>query len=111
MYDLTNQYVSEGVRGGLLALTLFVASLCCAFSGVGRICRLPSIPPDRRILTWGLGASLFVHVIIFLGVSISYSQQSLMVFYFVLAVIGSLASASQAHTSVQPRISRPAKAV
>ena len=92
MYDLTNQFVAEAARGGLLALVLFVASLACAFSYVGRLWRIPGVVRDRRLLVWGLGVSLLVHVAIFLGISISYSQQALMAFYFVLAAIGSLAS-------------------
>jgi len=107
MYDLTNQFVVEAVRGGLLTLVLFVAILAQAFALVGGICRRRG-PRSQRFVAWGLGASLAVHVAIFMGVSISYSQQALFVFFFVLASVGSLSiEPSVGHSRV--RRSRPVR--
>lgn len=105
MYDLTNQYVREGVVGGFLALVLFVAMLATAFSLVGSLWRSEPHSPYRQQLAWGLGAALFVHCVMFLAISISHSQQNLMGFFVVLAAIGSLSSQSRV-VLLAPRTSR-----
>jgi hypothetical protein len=97
--DVTNQYVIEGVRGGLPTLLCFVALLVVAFRSVGRcietVLAIPGVPrrEARRaaLLAWGLGVCLFVHSIAFIGVS--YFGQLLNVFYLQLAMIPSLACA------------------
>ncbi len=110
MYDLTNQFVAEAVRGGGFALALFVATLASAFAGVGTLWRARKITPDRRRLAWGLGVSLFAHVVIFFGVSIGHSPQSLMLFFFLLAAIGSLTSSLSVRESVPSRKKLPKRA-
>ncbi|MEE9129312.1 MAG: hypothetical protein V3T84_04790 [Phycisphaerales bacterium] len=47
MGDVTNQYVLEGVNGGLVTLLLFLATIALAFAGVGRICRTIERPRVR----------------------------------------------------------------
>lgn len=89
--DVTNQYVLEGVSGGILTLALFLSTLAVAFISVGRIWR--SVQGDRAkvALGWALGVSLFVHTMVFLAVS--YFGQIVMIWYLLLAVIGSLTPA------------------
>ena len=91
MYDLTNQYVREGVKGGFLALVLFVWVLAHAFVLVGRLWRRNRRHRYKRALAWGLGVCLFVHASMFLSISITHSQQNMLVFFLVFAAIGSLA--------------------
>ena len=90
MFDLTNQFVAEGVKGGLGALVLFVAVLSAAFGLVGQLSNARSLSQNTQLLAWSLGACLFVHAVMFMAISITHSQQALLVFYFVLAAIGSL---------------------
>jgi hypothetical protein len=86
--DVTNQYVLEGVRGGLLTLVLFVALIALAFGGIGqRLLRVEHAPPQRA-LVWGLGVTLFMHAMNFLAVS--YFGQIIMLWYLVLAMAGAL---------------------
>ncbi|MCP3919073.1 MAG: hypothetical protein GY711_26320 [bacterium] len=91
MFDLTNQYVREAVKGGFLALILFVAFVFYAHGGAGRLWRRFQKLRYARALAWGVGVSLFAQSLMFLSISISHSQQNLMVWFFVLAAIGSLA--------------------
>ena len=86
--SVTNQFVLEGVEGGLLTLALFVVLLTLAFHGVGRIGRLVRNSRSRQIMAWMLGASLFVHCASFLAVS--YFGQIVMILYLTLAAIASL---------------------
>jgi len=90
MMDITNHYIMEGVRGGLLRLTLFVAILATAFAHVGRYVRDDASGSRKeRFLVWALGASLFAHCIIF--VSVNYFDQMILVLCGLLAAIVSVA--------------------
>ncbi|MBW2361412.1 MAG: hypothetical protein JRG84_10950 [Deltaproteobacteria bacterium] len=99
--DITNQYILEGVRGGLPTLLSFVSILVVGFQTVGRSVRRAFArddwsPADRRtaaILGWGLGVCLFTHSTAFIGVS--YFGQLLPILYLHLAMIASFASALQ----------------
>jgi len=87
MQDVTNQYILEGVRGGLLTLALFVAVIVLAFRGVGHLWRASRHDPHRLALSWAMGISLFVHCMNFIGVS--YFGQIHIAWYLVLGMIGS----------------------
>lgn len=88
--DVTNQYVLEGVRGGLLTVVLFVVMISLTFAAAGRLWRMA---PDaiRRHDAWSLGVVVFVHVMNFIGVS--YFGQIQLLWYFALAAVTSLAGA------------------
>ena len=112
---LTNEYVRQGVEGGLLTLGLFATVIIVAFATAGRLRR--QVERSRRqlagtsdgrvlvvqrnahrvrgevIMTWALGISLFVHCVAFVGVS--YYGQVLLVWYLALAFIASLAPAGR----------------
>lgn len=92
MMDITNHYVMEGVRGGMLRLGLFVAILATAFAGVGRGVRAAAdcIQPGGFLL-WALGASLFAHGVTFL--SVHYFDQMILVVAGLLGMVASLAGA------------------
>ena len=131
-WQITNQYVAEGVNGGLLTLLLFLAIIALAFHGVGRIWRRAAqrryrIAPwtealrrDRRrpfsrraagtgantAMAWALGVALFMNCVMFTGVT--YFGQAILVWYLVLAFIGSLTPARHRRLlrARQPRIAR-----
>lgn len=87
LHDITNQYVLEGVRGGLLTLILFVALIVLAFKRVGLLQRAAETAGTQypRMLSWGLGVVLFVHVMSFWAVS--YFGQIIMVWYLTLSLV------------------------
>jgi hypothetical protein len=88
LFDTANMYVNEAVRGGFLTLVLFVAILGIAFQGVGRL--LVTYENDRAnyLFAWALGVALFTHCMMFIAVS--YFGQMIVVWYLLLAAIGSL---------------------
>jgi hypothetical protein len=88
--DVTNQYVLEGVRGGLITLLLFIAVLALAFGEAGRLWRRWAASPFRLATAWALGVSLFVHTMNFLAVS--YFGQTVMAFILPIAAVTSLAA-------------------
>ncbi len=93
--DVTNQYILTGVRGGLLAMVLFILVILLAFNAVGRLWRSSTDNPYRTIMAWALGVSLFVHVTTFFAVS--YFGQIQMVWYLLLASIVSLSTLQARH--------------
>jgi hypothetical protein len=87
--DTTNQYVAEGVSGGILTLAAFVVLLALAFRGIGRAARagrrLGRPPRAHGLWCWGLGAALTAHAVAF--ISVSYFGQMQIVLYLLLALI------------------------
>jgi hypothetical protein len=87
--DITNHYLGQGVRGGLLLMLLFICLLWIGFRYVGQILRLWSDEPvKRQFLVWSLGASLFAHAAS--CVSVLYFDQSIVFLYLILALIASM---------------------
>lgn len=85
LQDITNQYILEGVRGGLVTLVLFCAIL---FAGARAVVRLSlhSQEKDERYLAWCVFVTILAHCASFVGVS--YFGQITMIWYLLLATVG-----------------------
>lgn len=83
--DVTNQFVLEGVYGGLITLVLFCWIL---FTGAKAVLRLSldSRNRDERYWAWCIFVSIIAHVISFMGVS--YFGQITMILYLLFAIVG-----------------------
>lgn len=89
MSDITNQFIHEGINGGLLTMVLFIAIIVVCFSVIGRSVKMfENKSFSMQILIWSLGASLFAHVASFLGVS--YFDQLVIFWYMLLAMISAV---------------------
>jgi len=89
--DIANQYVMEGVNGGLLSLVLFLMIIAAGFQGVGRLWRSVRCHRYQLAVSWALGVSLFVHCMHFFGVT--YFGQVHIAWYLTVGVIGSMSPA------------------
>ena len=85
--DLTNQFVVEGANGGVVALSLFVTIIALCYQAVGRLWR-SSTMKSRIALAWGLGVSMFVHMVCYLAVS--QFAQLIVIWFVMLAGLASL---------------------
>jgi hypothetical protein len=84
--DITNQYISEGVKGGLLTMLLFIIVIINCFRIIGLSLKMmDEISLAEKILVWSLGASLFAHVVSFL--SVPYFDQIIVIWFLLLAMI------------------------
>lgn len=94
--DIINHYVAEGLGGGIVKLTLFVAMIVVCFKIVGRWTRQLDDTARRpaALLVWSLGACLFAHCISFF--SVSYFDQIVIMYYWLLAVIAILGTELEA---------------
>jgi hypothetical protein len=85
LFDVTNKYCAEGVKGGLVTLILFVIVLITAVRTVGRY-SLQNISREQQWLAWGICVSMLGHCISFIGVG--YFGQIHMLLYLTFAIIG-----------------------
>jgi len=85
LFDITNQYSLEAVRGGLITLILFVLLLIMAVRDTGRY-SLQKIPTSQQWLAWGICVSILGHCVSFIGVS--YFGQIHMLLYLTFAIVG-----------------------
>ncbi len=84
--DITNQFIVEGVTGGLLRMGLFICIIVTCFIIIGsRVRKLNNVFKYQAFLIWGLGASLLAHVTSFF--SVSYFDQMTLFWYMLLAFI------------------------
>ena len=83
--DITNQYLLQGVYGGLVTLVLYVVLLVWAVKTVGGF-SLRRIPISQQWLAWGICVSIIGHCISFFGVS--YFGQIEMLLYLTFAIVG-----------------------
>ena len=91
--DVTNQYINEGVYGGLLTMALYIRVVARSFKAVGSSVRiLQRHDLKTAFCVWTLGAALFAHAITFL--SVSYFDQNSVNFYLLLAMISTASSAA-----------------
>lgn len=87
LWDVTNQYVLEGVRGGLLTLVLFVALLVVAIRTAGYY-STRNLPREHQWLSWAFCVSVIAHCVMF--ISLAYFGQILMLLYLTFACIGTI---------------------
>lgn len=87
--DIINNYVAEGLGGGVVKLGLFIAMIAVGFKAVGRwMHREEWLPPAQGRLVWSMGVCLFAHCICFF--SVSYFDQIIVMWYWVLANLAML---------------------
>lgn len=87
MADVTNHYVLEAVRGGLISLILFIVLLAYAVRIPARL-SLQAVSRDQQWLAWGICVSVFGHCLSFLGVS--YFGQIMMLLYLTFAIVAAI---------------------
>lgn len=105
---ITNQYVLEGLEGGLITFILFLVTIFLGFRGAGLIQKYASNTRFHNIAAWMIGVSIFVHCVSFLAVS--YFGQIVMMWYLVLAISASLSPSSSRMQALQRSIHEKRKA-
>jgi hypothetical protein len=99
MWDAANQYVSTGETSGLLPLIFFMSAIVYCFKYLGKARKAAGKDVRRAWFLWLLGASLFVNLVAFMG--ISYYDQTSIYWYAVLAMIVAATSLPQKPIAVQ----------
>ncbi|TKB74839.1 MAG: hypothetical protein E8D46_04595 [Nitrospira sp.] len=92
--DIVNQFVAEGVNGGLLELSLFIWLIVHCFRTTGEAVRSEvrySFP--EQFMIWSLGCTILSHVVSFL--SVSYFDQIVIFWFMIIAMIVALLHGSK----------------
>jgi hypothetical protein len=88
--DITNQFILEGVRGGLLSLLLFIWMLLKCFKTAGTAAGdKTSFSINERFVIWTIGCALLAHIASF--ISVTYFDQIVIFWYMIIAMIAALA--------------------
>lgn len=82
--DVTNQYILDGARGGVLGSALLIAIVAVAVWGAYRTSRLAVGGRCDQMLSYAAGATILIHALTF--VSVSYFGQILVLLQLQLAV-------------------------
>jgi hypothetical protein len=89
MADITNQFISEGISGGLLSMCLFIWLIVKCFKATGLAARNDAqFSHPERFMIWSVGCALLGHVASFL--SVTYFDQIIIFWYLILAMIAAL---------------------
>ena len=83
-WDQCNQFVSEGLQGGLATLVLFIVILRRGFGMIGQ-CRKQMEGDRQEWFFWCLGSALFANIVVFMG--IDYFDQTRMLWFIFLAMV------------------------
>ncbi|MEQ8316637.1 MAG: hypothetical protein RIE77_12255 [Phycisphaerales bacterium] len=101
LQDVTNQYILEGVRGGVWGMAAFVVVIVLGFRAVGKALRSEPNRQGLFWLKWAVGASLFTHCMAFIGVS--YFGQTRVSWFLTLALAATISQLP----SMKPRPRNP----
>jgi len=84
--DITNQFISVGIDGGLIALILFIAVILFCFKNIGiKLKEISSREFPIKFALWCMGVSLAGHLASF--ISVRYFDQIIVFWYLLLALI------------------------
>jgi hypothetical protein len=87
--DIVNEFIAQGVKGGLLSLLLFLWLIVMCFKTVGKAMRNRSDGDgETRFLIWSMGCALVAHVASFF--SVSYFDQITIYWYLLIGMIAAL---------------------
>jgi hypothetical protein len=87
--DITNNYIAEGLGGGIVKLGLFITMIVLCFKFVGRWTKESMASPfSRTMFVWSMGVCLAGHCVSFL--SIAYFDQIVVMWYWLLAAMSML---------------------
>jgi len=95
--DITNQFVADGLNGGLLELILSITLIVRCFQAVKRAMQtLGGSEPASERFYWALGATLVGNIGVLF--SVTYFDQMHVIWYFLLASIASATSKNLSKT-------------
>jgi len=102
--DITNQFVAEGVMGGLIELFLFIWLIVTCFKAVGAATsNTDKSSYSERYLIWSVGCALLGHLTSFF--SVSYFDQIIIFLYLIVAITATLVKPNLSISKVRVRLS------
>ena len=97
--DITNQFISEGVNGGLISMCLFIWLVVKCFKITGETARNEeALSRSEQFMIWSLGCTLLAHVASFF--SVSYFDQIIIFWYLLIAMSATLLELSPSLSAI-----------
>jgi hypothetical protein len=100
MWDLSNQFVAEGVTGGLATFICFIALIAMSFGRIGTARKAVEGDRNQEWFLWFLGAALLSHMFAFFG--ISYFDHTQVAWFALLVMIWVATATRIPHAVEQP---------
>jgi hypothetical protein len=100
MGDTSDAYVEQGETTGFLTLLLFVGILWQSFRAIGIARKAAEGDRSFELQLWAFGACLFANAVAFIG--ITYFDQSILIWYSLLAMICAITAAIPASAPEAP---------
>ena len=104
--DIVNEFINQGIRGGLVCLVLFVIVLSRTFAAMGTAVKAALTALGQRYFFWAMGCSLAAHVASFF--SVTYFDQIIAVYYLVIGSTVMAAGVSDSRLQ-KARVQAPTK--
>jgi hypothetical protein len=101
MWDLSNQFVAEGVSGGLATFICFIALISKSFGRIGDARKAVRGDRKQEWFLWCLGAALVSHIGAFFG--ISYFDHTQISWFALLIMINVVTAARLKRTAKKPQ--------
>lgn len=108
-WDACNQFVAEGLGGGLVSLILFITLLKRGFGIIGKARASSQGNREQEWFFWCLGAALFAHLIAFFG--IDYFDNLRIWWFAFLAMISAAVARAGVATEPSPDTAVPVEDV
>jgi hypothetical protein len=102
MWDTCNQFVTEGINGGLVCFVIFIALFVVSFRWIGNARKAVEGDRSKEWLFWLMGATLFAQVLAYFG--IGYFDQMKFVWAALLAMISAVTLSSRTIAATQPQL-------
>lgn len=85
MWDLSNQFVAEGITGGLATFVCFITLIAISFKKIGLARKALEGDRNQEWFFWFLGAAMFANIMAYFGTS--YYDHSQVSWFALLAMI------------------------
>jgi hypothetical protein len=88
--DTTNQFIAEGVRGGIFTMLSFTWIIVISFSYLGKSLRTAAKGESRpyQWFIWSMGVCVFSNVVSFM--SVAYFDQNIVNWFFIVAAAATI---------------------
>jgi len=101
MADITNQYILEGVNGGLVTMLLFIGIIVACFKKLGAAQQVAvDHPLGKGFSLWCFGSALFAHAVTFM--SVSYFDQTIVTWFLLIAIISTISNLHNSYGKENP---------
>ena len=109
LWDTSNTYVETALQGGLITLVLFILIFVYCYKQLGSARRCVLHDPAEEKWIWALGVALLSNLVAFVG--ITYFDQTIIVWFALLAMISStvakVSAADEVEVSAYPATEDP----